>query len=540
LASDDARESGGGLARRGRLIAGISVLALLGLGLVVVVVMWLWWRETLESEGRRSGRLAEELGARTEAIILDTRNLLHQLDALEAPRCSPEHLQAMHEAAASRVWLRSLGHWQAATRVCGVGFLPDRGLKPPQADRIYDSGLVAWWPGPHTTVGPSTMFLLRFGDHDAALDPQLILREVQIPPGRKVALWVEGLRLAELPQGADLKPPEELAEGMSLDASGERVWSRYRHRDLLPIDVVAEEPVEQVWGRHRAMLGWGALVGVGVAAVWLQWLLLLTRRKLSLAGELLAAIDRGELETLYQPVLELHGGRCVGAEALLRWHRREGEPIGPSTFIPLAEREGFITRLTLHCLHHVIRDLSELRRLSPALSINLNLAPDDLRDPQFADELGALLEQAGLPPSAVKLEITERALINSDTSRNLIRGFRTRGHQVAIDDFGTGYSSLSYLQSFELDVLKIDKSFVDAIGTTSATSQVIVHIIEMAASLGLECVAEGVETEEQLQWLRAHGVRHGQGYLFSRPLDLRAFTAYLRAGEADRGDSPEA
>src|SRR5690606_8526353 len=158
--------------------------------------------------------------------------------------------------------------------------------KPPQADRIYDSGLIAWWPSPHTTVGTSSMFLLRYGDHDAALDPQMILREVQIPPGRKVALWVEGMRLAELPPGAGLRPPHELPQGVSLDASGERLMSRFSHHDLLPIDIVAQEPLDRVWDRHRAMLGWTGLVGLGVAAVWLQWLLLLTRRKLSLAGEL--------------------------------------------------------------------------------------------------------------------------------------------------------------------------------------------------------------------------------------------------------------
>ena len=522
------------MARRGRLIVGISALALLGLSVLVVGVMWFWWRDALETEGRQSGQLAEQLGTRAEAIILDTRDLLHQLDELQAPRCSPEHLQAMHEAAASRPWLRSLGHWQAANRLCGVGFLPDRGLKPPQADRIYDSGLIAWWPSPHTTVGPSSMFLLRFGHHDAALDPQMILRVVPIPPERKVALWVEGLRLAELPVGAGLKPPDELPDGVSLDASGDRLWSRFSHRDLLPIDIVAQEPIERVWVRHRAMLGWSGLVALAVAAVWLQWLLLLTRRKLSLAGELRGAVERGELETVYQPVLELDSGRCVGAEALLRWHRHEGEPIGPDAFIPLAEREGFITELTLHCLRSVMHDLRPLRRLAPHLSININLSPDDLRRAAFADDLGRELERASLPPEAVKLEITERALVNSDTARNLIRGFRARGHQIAIDDFGTGYSSLSYLQSFELDVLKIDKSFVDAIGTTSATSQVITHIIEMASSLGLECVAEGVQTEEQLEWLRAHGVRYGQGYLFSRPLDRRAFATYLSVAAADR------
>jgi sensor c-di-GMP phosphodiesterase-like protein len=133
----------------------------------------------------------------------------------------------------------------------------------------------------------------------------------------------------------------------------------------------------------------------------------------------------------------------------------------------------------------------------------------------------------------IKLEITERALVNTETSRLLIRDFRQRGHQVAVDDFGTGYSSLSYLQSFELDVLKIDKSFVDAIGTEAATSQVIVHVIEMAKSLGLATIAEGVETRDQLDWLIAHEVAFGQGYLFSHALPAAAFAEFLRANRHD-------
>ncbi len=133
-----------------------------------------------------------------------------------------------------------------------------------------------------------------------------------------------------------------------------------------------------------------------------------------------------------------------------------------------------------------------------------------------------------LRTEAFNIEITEGGRVNRDVARGLIRQFRDRGHQVAIDDFGTGYSSLSYLQSFELDVLKIDKSFVDAIGAEAATSHVIVHVIEMAKSLGLQMVAEGVETESQARWLLEHGMVHAQGYLYSKPLVLAEFIEFLR------------
>jgi sensor c-di-GMP phosphodiesterase-like protein len=176
-----------------------------------------------------------------------------------------------------------------------------------------------------------------------------------------------------------------------------------------------------------------------------------------------------------------------------------------------------------------VRDLKSIHKHAGPISINLNLSPDDLQNDRVARELEAALKEAELPPNAVKLEITERALVNADSARKLIGELRGRGHEVAIDDFGTGYSSLSYLQSFELDVLKIDKSFVDAIGTGAATSHVIVHVIDMAKSLGLNTVAEGVETTQQAQWLIEHGVQCAQGYLFAKPLPLADFLVFFRA-----------
>jgi len=228
-------------------------------------------------------------------------------------------------------------------------------------------------------------------------------------------------------------------------------------------------------------------------------------------------------------VLDLVSRRCVGAEALARWERERGEWISPDVFIPVAENAGLIQELTLAVLKTAVRDMRHMLEQFPGMSINLNLAPDDLKSERVGRELARILTAAHLPAGAIKLEITERALVNSDPSRSLIRDFRNRGHQVAIDDFGTGYSSLSYLQSFELDVLKIDKSFVDAIGTEAATSQVIVHVIQMAKSLGLDTVAEGVETSAQVEWLIAHGVGFGQGFLFSKPLPAEDFLEFFHA-----------
>ncbi|MBD3647505.1 MAG: EAL domain-containing protein [Pseudomonadales bacterium] len=247
-----------------------------------------------------------------------------------------------------------------------------------------------------------------------------------------------------------------------------------------------------------------------------------------LAGECRVAVLNGAITARYQPIVDLVTGQCVGAEALARWQRDEGELVSPETFIVVAEDAGLMRQLTQAMLDAMLRDLSLFLRRQPQARVNLNLAPEDLEDDEFARELERRVSEENVPAGTIKLEITERALVNSDTGRQMISRLRKQGHEVAIDDFGTGYSSLSYLESFELDTLKIDKSFVDTIGTEAVTSQVIHHVIELAKSLELSIVAEGVETEEQARWLQSQGVRYAQGYLYSEPLSAYDFQTFYR------------
>jgi len=487
---------------------------------------WLVWRESRAAEQAYADGLAATLGQRTEQIVVDARNLLAQFDRLPMPRCSPGHLQALKDAAISRPYIRSIGYWQADERQCDIGFLP-QGLKPAHADRIYPNGVIAWWPGAQTQAGGVQLFVMRFGDHDVALDPRLLLDLGPIRD-RQAVLWVENLRMAAVPWDADLPRADALPTGVTLDQARGRIVSHFARNEVLPIDVVASEPLANFWTRHMHLLALGSGLGLLLVVAWIGLVTRLSRRELSLAGELREALAAGQISVHYQPVIELATGRCVGAEALARWQRASGERVSPSVFIPAAEAAGMIQDVTVAVLRRAARDARDIRGEFPALSINLNLAADDLKNDRIGDELAHVLAAAQLPPETIKLEITERALVNSETSRALIRGFRTRGHQIAIDDFGTGYSSLSYLQSFELDVLKIDKSFVDAIGTEAATSQVIVHVIEMAKSLGLVTVAEGVETPAQVEWLLSHGVAFAQGFLFSKPLAADDFLRFLR------------
>lgn len=518
------------MSRRVRIIAIAIVSGLFGVMALAGATAWLLWQKSLESEAAYSDGLAAQVGKRTAGIIVGLRDMLADFDHLTEKPCTPEHLEALKRATVSQPYVRGVGYWHSDQRLCGIGFLPESGIRPPRADRIYPSGVIAWWPSAYTQVGDIRLFLMRYGNYDVAIDPALLL-DADLRLHREAALWVEGLRLASVPRDARLPAPQELPIGVTLDRGRGVVLSHFVQTAVLPIDVVAQEPMTRFWTRHAPILLLGSILGLLLGMGWIDVVMRLSHREMDPTTALRRAIQHERIDVHYQPVIELATGRCVGAEALARWQRKNGEWVSPAVFIPLAENAGLIRHVTLLVMKKVVRDLRRIVDAVGTVSINLNLSRDDLLDDRTAHELANELLRTGLPPCSIKLEITERSLVNSDTARVVIRDLRTRGHAIAIDDFGTGYSSLSYLQSFELDLLKIDKSFVDAIETGAATSQVIVHVIEMAKSLHLQLVAEGVETQAQAVWLQAHGVDFGQGFLFSRPLALDDYIEYQKAND---------
>ncbi|MBW7934599.1 MAG: EAL domain-containing protein, partial [Gemmatimonadaceae bacterium] len=204
-----------------------------------------------------------------------------------------------------------------------------------------------------------------------------------------------------------------------------------------------------------------------------------------------------------------------------------GVSVPTETFIAFAEGHGLISELTDRMIACVADDLARLS-LEGSIHIAINIPAGDMETGRFLPVLEAALARRGVDPSQVWLEATERGFMNADAARRTIERARAAGHMVAIDDFGTGYSSLSMLETLPLDALKIDKSFIDAIGRDAATSVVTPHIIEMAHGLGFAIVAEGIETPAQEAYIRAAGVQFAQGWLYSKALPADAFADYYR------------
>jgi diguanylate cyclase (GGDEF)-like protein len=243
------------------------------------------------------------------------------------------------------------------------------------------------------------------------------------------------------------------------------------------------------------------------------------RRRADLAQDLAVAADSGQLELHYQPTVRLADGRTTGFEALVRWNHPERGLVPPVEFIPLAEETGAITGIGRWVLHEALRQGAAWAAETGApLRMAVNLSPRQFQDGDVTADVVAALEQAGFPAAQLTLEVTEGVLVRDvDAVVAQLESLRALGVRIAIDDFGTGFSGLSYLRHLPADIIKIDRSFVSDLPTGRSATTLITSIVELARTLGLDVVAEGVETEEQRLALRELDCAQAQGYLFARP-----------------------
>ncbi len=252
------------------------------------------------------------------------------------------------------------------------------------------------------------------------------------------------------------------------------------------------------------------------------------------------ALERQEFEVHYQPKVSLKTGEITGAEALLRWTHPARGPISPAQFIPIAEDCGLIRPIGNWILREACRQARAwLDTGLPLASMAVNISAIQFRNENFLQEVFATLEETGLDPKFLELELTESVLMkHAESTEVILKTLRARGVQLAVDDFGTGYSSLSYLRRFAIDALKIDQSFVRQITTTPSETTIVTAVISMGRSLNLRVVAEGVENLEELAFLQAHQCDQAQGYYFSRPVAAPQFADLLATQSARSALSP--
>jgi diguanylate cyclase (GGDEF)-like protein/PAS domain S-box-containing protein len=253
------------------------------------------------------------------------------------------------------------------------------------------------------------------------------------------------------------------------------------------------------------------------------------RRRATVSGALRKVLDRGELRLVFQPRLHIATSRIVGVEALLRWHGPEGD-IPPAQFIPLAEESGTILEIGEWVLREACLKVAKWQHLGlPGLNVSVNVSALQLLRGDFPGVVGRVLGETGLPPGSLELELTESVVMsNAPQSADKLRALRDLGVSLAIDDFGTGYSSLAYLRRLPFTTIKIDKEFVDDLTQGSEDAAITTTVLAMARSLGLRVVAEGVETEAQLEFLREHHCDEIQGFWLAPPLEAAECPAFIR------------
>ncbi|MGF1541368.1 MAG: EAL domain-containing protein [Pleurocapsa sp.] len=259
-----------------------------------------------------------------------------------------------------------------------------------------------------------------------------------------------------------------------------------------------------------------------------------TLKQVELENNLRLALKNKEFVLHYQPIMALSSNKLIGFEALIRWEHPTKGLISPVEFIPIAEDTGLILQIGEWLLKEACQQLQKWQQqfaFSPqvaALKMSINLASQQLQEPQFIDKLDQILQETGLEGNSLKLEITESALLEPETSvQNTLKEIKNRNIKLSLDDFGTGYSSLSYLRRFPIDNLKIDRSFVEQMNFDAENFEIVRVIITLAKTLGMQTISEGVETIEQLNQLKALGCEFGQGYLFSKPLSAKVVESML-------------
>ncbi|AAN65765.1 putative membrane-anchored phosphodiesterase [Pseudomonas putida KT2440] len=487
-----------------------------------------------QSESEQMNAQGERFLERLEQVFGQLREGVDLLQAQPLRGCSPAMLAALQQVGLNSRFIYEAAYVDGNVACSNRG--DERAFVPLRAPDIQGPTYSYWL---NTTTEPNenlAALMLGRGKFLVSTSRGHLTDVVDLPPGGSLVVVLDnGARAIPVLGPPQVWPPPSAwsTSHKSLLELSDRLI--YRMPTKSPdYQLVLIAPRASLPLKMNGML-WLLFPGSVLAACCIGWLVLqLILQRRSMSSELQNALRRGELQVLYQPIIELDSRRCVGAEALVRWRRPDGTLTSPDLFIPLAENTGQIRQITDFVLQRVLEQLGQLLRSHPKLYISINLAACDVMVPRIGRVAARLLALHRVAPSQIAFEVTERGLIDVVVARDNLQALRAVGHQVLIDDFGTGYCSLAYLQTLPVDCLKIDKAFIDALGHDAASSGVAPHIIRMAHDLHLRVIAEGIEFEDQAVLLNSEGVNYGQGWLFARPLNARQFAELVTRGHLPR------
>jgi sensor c-di-GMP phosphodiesterase-like protein len=325
-------------------------------------------------------------------------------------------------------------------------------------------------------------------------------------------------------------------EGMSVDQS--RTLGVHLKSERFPIAVVVERTRATLTDEYRDLTSVGRIGSTLITILTFAFAALYFRRNRSdPLVQFREAIENGEIVPFFQPTIDIKTGKLVGAEVLARWRKPDGTMVSPANFIPLAERSGLIYPMTHALMKRACVEVGTAHVNRPHINIAFNLYAGHFANDSIIGELKAIFAKSQIALSQIVLEVTEREpLPDLDLARDIIGRLQKLGIRVAIDDVGTGHGGLSYLMKLGVDTIKIDKMFIDAISTERHSQTIIETLLELARTMNMEVIAEGVENFEQVEYLRRKGVHQAQGYVFAPPLPATSYIALIEA--MDKGGMP--
>ncbi|MGL5698018.1 MAG: EAL domain-containing protein [Kluyvera sp.] len=506
-----------------RLMGLITGVLIISIFLPIALSLWLADRQANELFNKEMDNYVERVLARSVRVKQQIKETLDEVNGFQGKPCSQEHLQQIQKMSYIHQYIQRVYYLEKNKSSCEL--LSNALSSPvPGSEFTTPEGYRVWLTTRHDLQTDEVMLAVSKGKYMTVIDPESlldVLPDTTYPiHAALITHYNHRVMASNYPVDREIWQKRLRVFQPVLEDNN----TVFKQRDLPEMGAIlltwsSTHPLAHNW--YRQLLIW-LPVGVLLSLLASFLILRLLRRLQSSHQRILDAIKSKEICVHYQPVVSLKSGRIVGAEALARWQQADGRWLRPDLFIAIAEQTGVMRQLTEHIVRCVFEDMGKWLSQHPQQYISINITADDLSSPTLPTLIHQQIQHWKLQPKQIVLELTERDLVAPQTARPVLQAYRELGHAIYIDDFGVGYSSLSYLQNLEVDTLKIDKAFVDTLEDNPVTS----HIIEMAKSLDLTMVAEGIETTSQRDWLFEHGVQSGQGWLYSKALAKKAFISW--------------
>lgn len=496
--------------------------------LPVLCALWLAQVRAVTETHNQHSVLGQLILNKSERVIQQIGLAIDSASAWRGPACSQQHQQDMLNIVRGRLYVEDLIYARGRQFMCSTAVHPvgPWTMAPPNYHRqpeisIYYYRDTPFYPGYRMTymqvgnyvavVNPlaysqveSEDASLIFGLYDTRADSFFTLSDRADPALLKSLVRDDVLQFTHDGRFYTIVHSAKRHIAIILSSSAARCAQNFRYQLALtlPAGIIVSIILLLLWGRIRQRLA-------------------------SPERLLQRAINKRQLALYYQPIINIKNQQCTGVEALLRWPGGAGQVMTPDEFIPLAERVGLIEQITDYVIKEVFIDLGDFLHRNPQMYVSVNLAASDFLSSRLIAVIDEKTRRYRVNPQQIKIEVTERAFIDVPKASPVIQAFRQGGYEIAIDDFGTGYSNLYNLYSLNVDILKIDKSFVDTLSNNSS-HLIVEHIIEMAQSLRLRIIAEGVENGEQVKWLYKRGVQCCQGWYFAKAMPRQEFIHWQR------------